>query len=126
MNAVELINRAKEAGVVLSTDGHRLKYEGPDAAVDELIGDLRQHKAELIAELEASDPVEAVATMASDTCRTCRAYDNGRCYKFVFLAGRSGTPERTTADRIACGDYQRARRYRAGAAGFGLEGGAIQ
>ena len=83
------------------------------------------HLAETAKTPEA-DPVEAMATMASDTCQTCRAFADGRCYKFVFLTGKSGTPERTTEGRIACDKYQRARRYRAGAAGIGLEGEAIQ
>ena len=83
------------------------------------------HLAETAKTIEP-EPLEAVATMACDTCRTCRAFADGRCYKFVFLTGKSGTPERTTEGRIACDKYQRARRYRAGAAGIGLEGEAIQ
>jgi len=65
-------------------------------------------------EAPPSEPVEAVEAVASEepACRTCRSYDRGLCYKFVYATGKSGTPTSTTEGQ-SCADYQMARRYRA-------------
>lgn len=106
MNPAEIIDKAKSVGVVLTTDGHRLEYDGPDRAVDELIDILRQHKTELIAEL------------TTPTCQSCRAYDGGRCFAFVYATGKSGKPDTTAADRPGCKLFKRRRQEGADSAGL--------
>jgi len=44
------------------------------------------------------------------TCSACRAYDRNLCYSFVYRTTKAGKPTPTTADRPACGQYQRRRQ----------------
>ena len=57
MNALDLLTDLRSRGVHLSPSGDRLRYRAPRGVLtDELLGQLRDHKAELLEELRRSTP----------------------------------------------------------------------
>ncbi len=53
MSATDLLDSVRSCGVELLPEGDRLRYRGPTSAVTPaLLGELRQHKAELLAALD--------------------------------------------------------------------------
>lgn len=48
MTAADLLSRAQAAGLTLWRDGDRLKYRGPQSAIDAMLPELREHKPELM------------------------------------------------------------------------------
>ena len=90
MSADVLIRRALDAGVELRLVDGKVKLIGKRAAVDELLGPLRQHKADLLRWLQAPAsvpvPVDPAALTAIDqeyhshhfNCPTCISAGQGR------------------------------------------------
>ena len=91
MSADVLIRRALDAGVELRLVDGKVKLIGKRSAVDEMLGPLRQHKADLLRWLQAPPandpvPVDPVAWKAIDleyhahhfTCPTCISAGQGR------------------------------------------------
>lgn len=54
MSAVQILNRARSAGVRLWVVGDRLRYKGPSEAVERLLPELAAHKSEILAYLQQS------------------------------------------------------------------------
>jgi hypothetical protein len=52
--ALDILKRAKLAGITLAADGYQLRLKAPKEPPPELIAELRAHKAELLALLAAS------------------------------------------------------------------------
>ena len=81
MNAINLIQRAEDSGVVLYLDGETLKARGCRQAVNDLSPELRIHKAEIVALLAsarmaaASDPAEAAGVAGSAVTPPAAAAD---------------------------------------------------
>jgi hypothetical protein len=75
MNAADLLAKAKAIGATVAADGGDLVLRSRVAIPEDLISDLRAHKAEVLALLVRED-----ATRQSTTCRGCGV---------VILAGRT-------------------------------------
>lgn len=66
MTARDILIRAKEAGVVFSARGDEITAKGPRDAIDQLVPDLRAHKAELLRQLMTTVEVEIHNKAACD------------------------------------------------------------
>lgn len=98
MSAVDLMAHLGKLGVRLEVDGDRLRYSPRSAVTPELAGELRTHKTELVAilqadlpgewvelerrdgrrvacRLDAPDPVDWGCCPEPETCPTCGAFD---------------------------------------------------
>ncbi|HEU0196692.1 MAG TPA: hypothetical protein VFQ88_05690 [Nevskiaceae bacterium] len=65
MSAADVVAQCKSSGVLLALHEDRLSYEGPDAALAELLPLVKMHKAEIIVLLKATnDPPAMPADLA--------------------------------------------------------------
>lgn len=58
MNALQLIHEAKQAGVDIWCEGEQLRFKGNRQATSLVLPGLREHKAELLAYLQATNELE--------------------------------------------------------------------
>ncbi len=98
MNALAILKEAERSGVhLVAGDPGKLKYTGEPDALERLLPEIREHKADILALLAANDAappplVYANPEALADTRRTCQQCrnlaHNGRC----MAAGRGELP----------------------------------
>jgi hypothetical protein len=107
VTVANLLERAKNAGVVLVVDGDNLRCRGPEEAINALVPDLKVHKPEVLAALKTKPEISRTfnwSPLAPDAIR--EALDER-----VGILMANGMPEdmavqeaRWQLERAACWD----------------------
>ena len=108
MNAQELLDQARIAGVELWRDGAKLRYRGPPNVVADLLPTLKHHKRELLAALSA--PTKPARTCAD--CAHVSRYGNCKRPVEAGLAARFELVAAPEAYTATCPAFARRSRER--------------